>query len=512
MASKSYYDILGVAYNATSDEIRNAYLTRSKMFHPDRFDRTAQVDEWNLANEMLKELNQAYNVLRDPKARSAYDSTLRGDTPPRSRSTQHSTPQRASSTAHGPPSTSLGPLCSGYSRYQSLPQTVRDRVTARANRKVTQQLLVPLRGVGWNYFFLLLLLGWFFLLFVFAQTERWTQDGRYWLGGITLGASLFAAANISWIVRWHMSPWKCRFIVSPLYFIRTHLNEVWYWPLWKLKDLRATHNYRNGVFTGTDVTMLFDTGTENLTFPQRDAYEQVVSAAKAFDLKIQSAKQQGQYEYFLVEDDFHDCDPKQVFRPRRGASKATIISGILSTAIGGITFLFASSINASRFPYTPPSRFAQYQPVSTPTPSPRNTPKLAAQFTAPELPTPPSGEVRQYSTQPALAPFQIRSSAGSNYLVKLDSASNGRPVLSIFVRGGRTEDVHVPLGTYVVKYASGDKWYGYTHLFGPDTQYSKADRSFTFSFDGQQYSGYTITLYRVQDGNLTTTKIPPDQF
>ena len=52
----------------------------------------------------------------------------------------------------------------------------------------------------------------------------------------------------------------------------------------------------------------------------------------------------------------------------------------------------------------------------------------------------------------------------------------------------------------------------YTYLFGPDTQYSEADRDFTFSFDGQQYTGYTVTLYKVQDGNLTTSKIPADQF
>ena len=55
------------------------------MFHPDRFNHNTQSTEWRLANEMLKELNQAYNVLRDPKARSAYDSTLRNTTQQSSR-------------------------------------------------------------------------------------------------------------------------------------------------------------------------------------------------------------------------------------------------------------------------------------------------------------------------------------------------------------------------------------------------------------------------------------------
>jgi curved DNA-binding protein CbpA len=99
---------------------------------------------------MLKELNAAYNVLRDPKARSAYDLTLRGTTSQGSRPERRSTQHKAASTAHGSPPADLGPLCSGYSRYQSLPQAIRDRVTARVNRQLSQQLMVPLRGVAWN--------------------------------------------------------------------------------------------------------------------------------------------------------------------------------------------------------------------------------------------------------------------------------------------------------------------------------------------------------------------------
>lgn len=140
------------------------------------------------------------------------------------------------------------------------------------------------------------------------------------------------------------------------------------------------------------------------------------------------------------------------------------------------------------------------------TPPPRPT------FTEPELTPPVSGEMHQYTTKNGVAPLQIRSSSGSNYLVKLDDVTTGQPVLSVFVCGGQTEEINVPLGTYVVKYASGDRWFGYTHLFGPDTQYSKADQTFSFTFDGYQYSGYTVTLYKVQNGNLSTSKISPDDF
>jgi hypothetical protein len=508
MASKTYYDTLGVSQAATSEQIREAYLVRSKMFHPDRFDQSRQATEWCLANEMLKELNQAYNVLRDPRSRSAYDSTLKAAQPPPIQRTNRPAPSPQEQKRQ-PPS-DLGILSSGFARFSDLPQSSRDKLTQRASRKNNQQYITSLQGVGWNYFFLLLFLCWYVFIFVLAQNERWTSDGRNWIWGISAVSALLVGTNLSWIVRWHKSPLRCNFIVSPLYFIKTHLDQVWFWPLWQLKDVSATHNYRNGSFTGTDVRFVFDTGPENLSFPQRDAYEQVISAARVFDAKLRSAKQQGQWDYFLGEDDFRGWTPGSHSKPRRSPSMSTIVSVACSLGTAALITLIAIEVNTSTFPYKPPSKFSTVQPV---TPSrPAYVPPPRPTFAEPELTIPSSGEVRSYTTQSGVAPLQIRSSSGSNYLVKLDDATTGKPVLSVFVRGGQTEEIDVPLGTYVVKYASGDRWYGYTHLFGPDTQYSKADRNFTFSFDGSQYSGYTVTLYKVRDGNLSTSSIAADDF
>ena len=72
--------------------------------------------------------------------------------------------------------------------------------------------------------------------------------------------------------------------------------------------------------------------------------------------------------------------------------------------------------------------------------------------------------------------------------------------------------MRVPFGTYVVKYASGQKWYGYKHLFGPNTAYNKADSTFAFRREGNQIKGFSITLYAVEGGNLSTLPIKPNDF
>lgn len=130
----------------------------------------------------------------------------------------------------------------------------------------------------------------------------------------------------------------------------------------------------------------------------------------------------------------------------------------------------------------------------------------------PEAAMPYNGEIQMYTNGERVAPFKIQTSRGANYLVKLVSAFSQEPVMTIFIRGGNTVSTEVPLGTYEVKYASGEKWYGYKHLFGPDTGYSKAESKFTFENTGYQISGYTITLYRVSNGNLRTSTISRSQF
>jgi curved DNA-binding protein len=63
---KDYYAIMGVARDATEDEIKRAYRKLARKYHPD-------VSKEPHAEDRFKELGEAYEVLKDPEKRAAYD-------------------------------------------------------------------------------------------------------------------------------------------------------------------------------------------------------------------------------------------------------------------------------------------------------------------------------------------------------------------------------------------------------------------------------------------------------
>ncbi|MDP5086766.1 MAG: molecular chaperone DnaJ [Yoonia sp.] len=67
MAKRDYYEVLGVAKGADADTIKKGYRQKAKELHPDR-----NADNPN-AEAQFKEANEAYEVLKDPNKKAAYD-------------------------------------------------------------------------------------------------------------------------------------------------------------------------------------------------------------------------------------------------------------------------------------------------------------------------------------------------------------------------------------------------------------------------------------------------------
>ncbi len=71
--TQDYYHILGVRYDASKQEIRQAYLKLARQYHPD-------LNKEREAEELVKSINQAYNALTNDETRALYDQDL--DIPP----------------------------------------------------------------------------------------------------------------------------------------------------------------------------------------------------------------------------------------------------------------------------------------------------------------------------------------------------------------------------------------------------------------------------------------------
>lgn len=67
MEYKDYYAILGIDKKANEDEIKKAYRRLARKYHPD-------VSKEKNAEEQFKDVQEAYEVLKDPKKREAYDT------------------------------------------------------------------------------------------------------------------------------------------------------------------------------------------------------------------------------------------------------------------------------------------------------------------------------------------------------------------------------------------------------------------------------------------------------
>ena len=74
--NKNYYEILQINQNASPEIIEKAYKTLAKKYHPDLQEESNKKE----AEEILKEINEAYEILSDSNKKALYDQNLKNET------------------------------------------------------------------------------------------------------------------------------------------------------------------------------------------------------------------------------------------------------------------------------------------------------------------------------------------------------------------------------------------------------------------------------------------------
>ncbi|MGL3214946.1 hypothetical protein [Bradyrhizobium sp. BR 1433] len=121
---------------------------------------------------------------------------------------------------------------------------------------------------------------------------------------------------------------------------------------------------------------------------------------------------------------------------------------------------------------------------------------------------PYEGLYARYAAYPDVAPLILKTASGSNYFVKINDVTSGRPILALYLHGGSTFETKVPRGKFTLRYATGRTWCSENELFGSSTEARKADRVFQFDDEHE----YTIELIAQRNGNLPTKRISREAF
>jgi curved DNA-binding protein CbpA len=81
--AENYYHVLDLSRDAAASEIKRAYHTLAKRFHPDRFHKDTEPSVYARIEDAFARISQAYETLKDQRTRAAYDRALGPPVTPR---------------------------------------------------------------------------------------------------------------------------------------------------------------------------------------------------------------------------------------------------------------------------------------------------------------------------------------------------------------------------------------------------------------------------------------------
>ena len=445
---KDYYKVLGVPRNATAAQIKQAYRNLVKVCHPD-VNSSAKAAEWT------RELNEAYDVLSNTQKKVIYDMDLKlQESKQPNTDAQQRTASQPRTEAKSTPRAEPNFCCENCKRVDS---TLRMSVTWR--------------------------------VYSFINYSRKSPTVKILCNKCRVKESV-AASIVTAIVGW--------------------------WSIWGFFwTLEALFNNAGGGEQPKEnnAALLNALGYQLYRVGRyQDAYEALVSAYKLqpdpkteeginfLKSKISPTQHRPLWQRFRK----LELHPFYYHAPVGAFGLVFLIWGF--NALNANSTASSSGQPAS---YTPRYQPSSYQQPQNQTPTWANTKPVEPVFAEPEQPLPEQGAMSfgaDYflDSSDTKAPFKITTPSDGNYVMKIEDWNTKKLVATYFIRRSSTLAIELPLGSYKLKFAQGEKWYGDKYLFGPRTTYSYVPDRMNFYIDGDYVRGHRIELIPQVNGNLET--------
>ncbi len=501
---QDYYSILGVDQTSNLEEITAAYRKRIKIVHPDRFNPETNLDEWQQANQMLQELNDAYNYikshLQEKSSSNAYEQKKR--TEPSQGKESDSSPGDGQKKFYPQKGVTTCLI-------KDLSLTQIEFIKSLKNNSSDDVIYIKTCYVIWRY------LGFLIAGLIYIMNIRDWADlthvvvENFWLGVLWLFALGFIMAKcLLTIYSYHWSKIKPCLIFTPMYCVEIYRNKMTFFHTWEIdsctyhrEKIRTYFKIRVGDFS------------KKMRLPRNFEFENYIKFKNKFFV----------FEKFwnVISDPVNWLTANDILRDIKSKS----IGRISIAALNFYTFflivtaimcvgLFDSFtlVDKDFFARQKLKDYALRESFRGSTGN-KKVPDVSNVFNQPLQPLPLTGEEFNYTNDEGVAPLSIKvPSLGDHYYVKVVTAYNGQNIKSVFIRSGGTVKIEMPLGVYKVKYAMGTNWYGRKYLFGPETQVAVCDDNFAFRVENDRVMGYTLELIKQQGGNLHTINISLDDF
>lgn len=492
---RTHYDNLKVARNATPEAIRAAYKTLSQKYHPDRNGNSAE------SRQVMKMIDDAYAVLSDPEARSRHDAWIAEQESP--------TPVKENVGSDSIREIEFSTPVPGHINFYDLDEDSQRRIKERALGLNNNQLRIKLDGVIKNYCWCAILSILICVLFLVSRDGPWSDNTtKFYFGGMTL-LSFLLAKNIVWIFSWHTKPLKSWLLVTPLYLIKLQFDKISYWPIWTISDIKATHRHSYGIYTDTEVKIVANNKRETFHISPESAYQEFVNRLRTFDAHFRSAVNSRDLNYLLNNDNFFKVRADGVKTKKRAP-----VASIAAYTLLPLLALLAIGINYQEYADMP----ARHRPYYTGNSAPYIQPKLSPKpgYVRPD--TAPNGA--PWPTTAAYVAEYPQLNEGGLSILTIDNIQNDSDVFVKLV--ALKEDEANPVRFFFIpafqKFTLEKIDAGAYDVRYRDLTTGRLSRSEDFTLNetpienGTRYSNVTMTLYKVQHGNMETYALSEDEF